>query len=171
MLIHKWLVGRCDRQLGCTACWNPLGKFNDRSDRFSQSVWGCRHWFPEVFRRIWGFPSSWGTPIYGWFLLGKIPSRNGWSRGTPISGNLHLSPDNIVTYRDCSSTGKCFYIWLVRYPSVIKHAHGKCTSDNHIQEVFATYRWPVYIYIYAKDMIMFLFTTTYRWSSHFNSYS
>ena len=31
---------------------------------------------------IWGFP-SWGHPIAGWFLLGKIPSRNGWERGVP----------------------------------------------------------------------------------------
>ena len=31
-----------------------------------------------------------GVPESGWFLLGKMPSRNGWFRGTPISGNLHF---------------------------------------------------------------------------------
>ena len=32
-----------------------------------------------------------GVPKNGWFFLGKIPSRNGWFGGTPISGNLHIS--------------------------------------------------------------------------------
>ena len=31
-----------------------------------------------------------GTPIAGWFISWNIPRKNGWFRGTPISGNLHI---------------------------------------------------------------------------------
>ena len=37
-----------------------------------------------------GFHGHGGTPIAGWFLLGKLPSRNGWFGGTPILGNPHI---------------------------------------------------------------------------------
>ena len=32
---------------------------------------------------------KWGTPN-GWFISGKIPSRNGWFRATPIYGTPHI---------------------------------------------------------------------------------
>ena len=28
--------------------------------------------------KIWGFSINGGTPIAGWFIMGKSPSRNGW---------------------------------------------------------------------------------------------
>ena len=31
-----------------------------------------------------------GLPPNGWFLLGKIPSRNGWFRGSLVLGNPHI---------------------------------------------------------------------------------
>ena len=31
-----------------------------------------------------------GNPIAGWFISWNIPRKNGWFRGTPISGNLHF---------------------------------------------------------------------------------
>ena len=45
-------------------------------------------WFLKV--RYGGFHSHGGTPIGGWFISWKIPSRNGWFGGTPILGNLHM---------------------------------------------------------------------------------
>ena len=36
----------------------------------------------------WGF-HKWGSPIAGWFIR-ENPSMNGWCRGTPMSGNLHI---------------------------------------------------------------------------------
>ena len=42
-----------------------------------------------------GFHSHGSIPQNGWFLLGKILSRNGWFGGTPISGNHHI---NIYIY-------------------------------------------------------------------------
>ena len=43
-----------------------------------------------------GFHSHGGTPRAGWFISGKIPSRNGWFGGTPMLGNPHIY--NIYIY-------------------------------------------------------------------------
>ena len=45
----------------------------------------------ESNQLIWGFPQM-GVPNNGWFtsLQGKIPSRNGWFRGTRILGNHQM---------------------------------------------------------------------------------
>ena len=34
-------------------------------------------WWHQIIGKIWRFPENGGTPIAGWFVSGKIPSRNG----------------------------------------------------------------------------------------------
>ena len=47
---------RCKRESKKNGKWNPL---------------------------MWGFPSSWGIPIAGWFISRKIPLKLGWWLGVP----------------------------------------------------------------------------------------
>ena len=46
-------------------------------------------WKRTVFSHMVGSING-ASPKNGWFLLGKIPFRNGWLGGTPISGNHHI---------------------------------------------------------------------------------
>ena len=45
-------------------------------DKARRIHWGC-------IVSIWRFPMNGGTPIAGWFISWKIPSRNGWELGVP----------------------------------------------------------------------------------------
>ena len=50
-----------------------------------------------VLGTLYGGFHSWGYPIAGWFLVGKIPSRNGWwLGGTPIYRNHWKPPYNVL---------------------------------------------------------------------------
>ena len=48
---------------------------------------------PQEYGKHGGGSIVMGVSPNGWFLLGNIPSRNGWFRGTPISGNLQIGFD------------------------------------------------------------------------------
>ena len=52
-----------------------------------------------------GVSTHGGTPIAGWFLLGKIPSRSGWFRGTLISGNHHVENHSADFFLEPIKTG------------------------------------------------------------------
>ena len=65
------LSGWANPQARCNGGWTP-------------HTFGCLPCGPPseitklIYKPIWGFPIHGGTPIARWFLLGKIPSRNGW---------------------------------------------------------------------------------------------
>ena len=66
-----------------------------------QGVVGCRHLMYSVYM---GVSMAMGVPQNGWFLLGKIPSTNGWFGGIPILGNLHME------YLQCQ------HAWILQSP-------------------------------------------------------
>ena len=55
---------------------------------------------------------NWGTPIAGWFLLGKIPSRNGWFGGTPILGNHHINNLDVCGFCKTNNLGWAGRRWF-----------------------------------------------------------
>ena len=73
---------------------------NTQSTRLSSGPEGLKWNFPACSvpcpfqARLWIYAhmgSSWnGGTQNGWFLLGKIPWKFGWFRGTPILGNPHV---------------------------------------------------------------------------------
>ena len=73
----------------------PLGRARPRGEPIGEGILststdGAGEPVKDTSWYVWGFPSM-GVPKNGWFLLGKIPSRNGWwFGGTPILGNLHM---------------------------------------------------------------------------------
>ena len=69
------------------------GKPGPRKKHVSYYMSMQRHDIQKILERInWGVSINGGTPKWMVYdgLWWKIPSRNGWSRGTPISGNLQL---------------------------------------------------------------------------------
>ena len=60
----------CNGSMGAICCTRGVQRRQHRC----YDAWPWRRVFGAV-----GFPACHGgTPVYGWFLLGKIPSRNGW---------------------------------------------------------------------------------------------
>ena len=63
---------------------------------------------------MWGFPQLWGYPIAGWFSSWKILWKNGWFRGTPISGNLHVGMWGTTSFWGYLVLTHKPTIWMVR---------------------------------------------------------
>ena len=61
-------------------------------------------------------------PNYGWLISWKIPSRNGWTRGTPIHGSLHVCQSQSSPFAppaedhrlDGGSSSHCSHCWLLQ---------------------------------------------------------
>ena len=98
--VFPWLLGMSSSQLTNSIIFQRGGPTTNQKVSFILMSYGP---FPVFFpmisgpslllwqRRRWGCPSTKGYPIAGWFLLGEIPSRNGWLGGTPISGKHHVT--------------------------------------------------------------------------------
>ena len=96
MIFHKETFGY-EKKL--REAWNDspaiLAPVSHANSSFMPSIyWPTGEWhgnwldmWPTIcygsVRHIWGFHSHGGTPIAGWFISSKIPSRNGWWLGAP----------------------------------------------------------------------------------------
>ena len=71
------------RQITSAGCFNEMAGLSlaEHSEELPQraEISGF-----QLIKPHGGFHSHGGTPIAGWFLLGKIPSRNGWKLGLPL---------------------------------------------------------------------------------------
>ena len=83
-----------------------------------------------VYGSVWD-EASWPGVHFenGWFLLGRIPSRNGWFRGTPISGNPHIC---ICTY---------IYIYIYIYIYMVSSPVYTILISCDTCPVISEYQW------------------------------
>ena len=92
---------------------------------------------------IWGFPKL-GVP-HSWlvFVNGKIPSRNGWLGGIPISGNHHMAMCVLVGGSATPLKNMTSSIGMMKFPIFL----GKC------QKMATSHHQPVYGYVWIPFFI------------------
>ena len=80
------LLPRCPQFLPEDSLSPALRPITEISQR-----WDVSRTFVEQHQCLYGGFLNGGTPIAGWFLLGKIPSRNGWWLGVPLFQETSIS--------------------------------------------------------------------------------
>ena len=139
-----------------------------------------------------GFSCNRGNLITGWFVSWKIPSRRGWFRSTPISGNhqngwcwlIPCKASYALSTRPKKARSDCHGISMIilrdvaqTFPVVIprNRLSNACPRSNNYTErcnIGTTYLDIIYIYMYTYIYIhLHREVRRYAWSdlhSHIN---
>ena len=89
-MVNIWLI------IYLVGGFNPSEKYESQLEGLSHILWKIKH-VPNHQPVLFGCFHQWKNPNWCIQMLGNGKSySNGWFTGTPISGNLHLSHQNLT---------------------------------------------------------------------------